>query len=118
MDSLGNYIGLHLGDGHILCELMGENDLLTISSPQKKEGGNTYLTMNCSLTQCMRFYRWQERDMKKLILLTDGMDLLQKEFSSDLFTQKEQERLRQMMVSADSFDDMSYVVCEINRNQK
>lgn len=114
IDNEGKFIGVHLGDGSILWNAKEEKGIKTISSPQ---GGycpnSTYLTMNCPLFYYMRFYRWSKSKAKKIILLSDGMDCLHKDFDQDTFLQHNQKLLQQKMMDAKSFDDMSYILCEL-----
>lgn len=113
MDNEGNFIGIHLGDGSIQCNIKGKNQLLTVSSPQNGDHPNTtYLTMNCPLFFYMRFYRWQEPDTTRIILMSDGMDCIQNEITPDLFLPTNSDLLHQKMKTAESYDDMSYVLCE------
>ena len=114
MDNKGNFIGVHLGDGYILCNIKGKNQFFTISSPQNGYRPNsTYLTMNCPLFYYMRFYRWKEANVKRIILLTDGMEVLRKNFKYNTFSLKNKENLHNLMEEVDAFDDMSYLLGEM-----
>lgn len=115
MNNSGDFIAVHLGDGHILSNIIGKEQILVVSSPQKGYRSNsTYLTMNCPLFYYIRFYRWKDTDTKRIILLTDGMDHLYKNFQYNTFSLENKDNLIQTMLSADSFDDMSYLICEID----
>lgn len=114
MDDEGKFIGVHLGDGFILWDVRGEDGLQTVSSPQRGYlPSSTYLTMNCPLFYYMRFYRWPKPEAKRIILLSDGMDCLHKDFNQDTFSQQNQKLLQEKMSAAKSFDDMSYILCEL-----
>lgn len=73
MDTGGRCICFHLGDGIILRKT-GENpELEIVSSPQNGILENTtYLTMNCSTAERMKFYRWCDEEVSELVLMTDG----------------------------------------------
>ena len=114
IDNEGKFIGVHLGDGSILWNVKGEDGIKTVSSPQRGYRPNsTYLTMNCPLFYYMRFYRWSKPEAKRIILLSDGMDCLHKNINQDTFLEQNQKLLQQKMIDAKSFDDMSYIVCEL-----
>ena len=73
MDCNGRCICFHLGDGIILRKNISDTEYEIVSSPQNGITENsTYLTMNCSIAEKMRFYRWQDADILELILMTDG----------------------------------------------
>lgn len=114
MDKEGRFIGVHLGDGNILWNVKEEIGLKTISSPQRGYHRNsTFLTMNCPLFYYMRFYRWEKPEAERIILLSDGMDCLCSDLEKDTFIQGNQKSLRQRMIESNSYDDMSYVLCEL-----
>lgn len=69
--SSGRCICFHLGDGIIFME---EQNIVNVVSPPRY-GANknkTFLTANCDLWKHLRFYRWNNPNLKTLILMTDG----------------------------------------------
>lgn len=73
MDRNGRCICLHLGDGIILRKNKSDTEFDIVSSPQNGISENTtYLTMNCSIAEKMKFYRWNDDDIFELVLMTDG----------------------------------------------
>ena len=115
MDKTGKFVGVHLGDGTILWNVNCEEDLQIVSSPQNGfQSNSTYLTMNCPLFYYLRFYRWQKSEAKRIILLSDGMNCLHNEFTSDIFSSQNQKVLHRKMIETKNSDDMSYVLCELS----
>ena len=115
IDNDGRFVGVHLGDGSILWNV-GSSDLLkTVSSPQRGDQPNsTYLTMNCPLFYYLRFYRWTKPGARRIILLSDGMNGLNAPLTSGIFSVQNQDLLNQKMINTRNFDDMSYVLCELD----
>ena len=115
IDNDGRFVGVHLGDGSILWNV-GSSDLLkTVSSPQRGDQPNsTYLTMNCPLFYYLRFYRWTKPGARRIILLSDGMNGLNTPLTSGIFSVQNQDLLNQKMINTRNFDDMSYVLCELD----
>ena len=73
MDGQGRCICLHLGDGILLQQFPGQLRPTVVSPPMTGLAPHTtYLTMNCDLSRYLRFYRWQDRNLSSLLLLTDG----------------------------------------------
>jgi len=73
IDQNGRCICFHLGDGIVLRKNISDTEYEIVSSPQNGIAENsTYLTMNCSIAEKMRFYRWRDADISELILMTDG----------------------------------------------
>lgn len=74
MDKDGKFISIHLGDGKILRKSSNSNYMQSVSSPEKGFFSNyTYTTMNCSLYEHIRFYRWLEPDTEGIVMYTDGI---------------------------------------------
>ena len=115
IDNDGRFVGVHLGDGSILWNV-GSSDLLkTVSSPQRGDQPNsTYPTMNCPLFYYLRFYRWTKPGARRIILLSDGMNGLNAPLTSGIFSVQNQDLLNQKMINTRNFDDMSYVLCELD----
>lgn len=114
MDQEGRYIGVHLGDGNMLWNCKNYEKIKRLSSPQRGYiPGTTYLTMNCPLMRYLRVYRYTKPETRRVILMTDGMDSLQEEYYSEMFLKENESALQQKMREAESFDDMSYIICEL-----
>ncbi|MBQ2724543.1 MAG: protein phosphatase 2C domain-containing protein [Clostridia bacterium] len=71
----GRCLCLHLGDGMILRRRQHGNGLELVSRPANGiDSSSTYLTMNCSLFEHLRLFRWKQEDIEGIFLLTDGSD--------------------------------------------
>lgn len=69
----GRCLCFHLGDGIILQKNGSDGPASVVSSPMTGLAPHsTYLTMNCDMSQYLRFYRWQASDLSQLLLLSDG----------------------------------------------
>lgn len=119
MDNQGRFSGIHLGDGNILWQVKGEEGIQEISRPQNGlRPDTTFLTMNCPMFQYLRFFRWKKPEAKRIMLLTDGMDILKNQLTEDLFDAGNQEKLENIVKRKDPFDDCSYILMElVDRNQ-
>lgn len=111
VDSTGNILALHLGDGTMYWTRKNDENLKELSLPQRGYRRNsTFLTINCPLAKFLRVYRWSQPDIEKIILMTDGMDCLQESVTANLFAFDNREDLNQSMLSCDAYDDLSYAV--------
>ena len=73
LDQRGRLVCLHLGDGGIL-RAGPDGALLRVSVPETGLlPGQTYLTMNCALSQHLRLYRRDQEDTQSVFLYTDGV---------------------------------------------
>ena len=73
MNTQGQFLCIHLGDGMILRKQKGKDTFQLVSKSENILLPNkTYLTGNCVLFRHMRFYRWYQEETEKLLLLTDG----------------------------------------------
>lgn len=114
VSSKGQILAMHLGDGRILWKTRGDTMLKDFSLPQRGyQSHSTFLTMNCPLYPYMRIYRWCQEDLQSIILLTDGMDCMEDLKNPELFSIENQEKLQHSMISCNAYDDMSYIVCEM-----
>ena len=116
IDNDGRFVGVHLGDSDILWNVGGSDLLKTVSSPQRGDQPNsTYLTMNCPLFYYLRFLsldknlscqkdhpliRWNERPERATHFPVSFLCRIR------ISNQK--------MINTRNFDDMSYVLCELD----
>lgn len=73
LEDSGKCICVHLGDGVIFQKKKNEDEFSVVSSPRNGITDNlTYLTSNCNLWRNMRYYKWNNAEIEKIVLLTDG----------------------------------------------